>query len=252
MKLKSAKTATARAKSLRPIAIERGVNPYAEGSCLIRMGQTHVLATASVETTLPPWLRGKGRGWVTAEYAMLPRANRERTPRERSRPSGRSQEIQRLIGRSLRAICDLPVLGEMQIVVDCDVLQADGGTRCASINAGYIALADAVAWCLAAGKIARSPLVDSVAAVSVALVDGLIVTDPDYAQDSAADVDANFVVTGKGRLVEIQMSGEEATFGDDDLAAMLAAARTGVKKIAREQAAALRKPLAHKTARGSR
>ncbi len=229
-----------RPDALRPTAFARGVNPYAEGSCLVTMGQTKVLVTATVEESIPRWLQGRGKGWVTAEYAMLPRANRDRTPRERAKVSGRTHEIQRLVGRALRAVTDLEKLGERQIVIDCDVLHADGGTRCAAINGAYVALRDAIAWCRERGKIAADPVVDSVAAVSCGLVDGRALLDLDYEEDSGADVDANFVMTGSGRLVEVQMTGEEATFAEDDIATLLALARTGVRKIARLQKSAPR------------
>jgi ribonuclease PH len=182
---------------------------------------------------------GSGKGWVTAEYAMLPRANRQRSNRERS-PSGRSQEIQRLVGRSLRAVTDLVALGEVQITLDCDVLRADGGTRCASINAAYVALVDAVEWCVQSGIVKGRPLVDSVAAVSCGIVGGETLLDLDYAEDSGASVDANFVLIGFGRLVEVQATGEEATFDRDDLDRLLSLAVSGARRLTRLQKSALR------------
>lgn len=202
---------------------------------MVRAGGTQVYAVASVEKSVPRWMSDQGRGWVTAEYSMLPRANRERSRRERGQIGGRTQEIQRLIGRSLRAVTDLSRMPNLTITLDCDVLLADGGTRCASITAAYVALHDALTWCKAEGLIEKSPLVDSVAAVSVGIVDGKAVLDLDYPEDSSAAVDANFVITGKGRLVEIQMTGEEATFDEGDLAELLALAKFGVRKLTAAQ-----------------
>jgi ribonuclease PH len=218
---------------LRRVAIERKVARYAEGSCLIRFGETHVLVTASLEEKAPPWLRGTGKGWVTAEYAMLPRATLERTRREvnAGKPSGRTQEIQRLIGRSLRAVVDLPALGERQITVDCDVLQADGGTRTAAITGAWVALHDCVQWMKARSMVNGNPLKDHVAAVSCGIHQGTPVLDLDYAEDSAAETDANFVMTGSGGLVEVQGTAEGKPFSEEELLALLKLARHGVGKL---------------------
>jgi ribonuclease PH len=214
---------------------------YAEGSCLVRFGETHVLCAASLEEKPPPWLRGQGRGWVTAEYAMLPRATLTRSKRESStgRVSGRTQEIQRLIGRSLRAVVDLPKLGERQITIDCDVLQADGGTRTASITGAWIALRDCIQWMVQRSILKESVLKDHVAAVSCGVVGGQAVIDLDYAEDSTAETDANFVITGKGGLVEVQGSAEGAPFSEPELLKMLALARSGVERLVALQKAAL-------------
>ena len=218
---------------LRPISIERGVARYAEGSCLIKFGETHVLCTASLEDKPPSWLRGTGKGWVTAEYSMLPRATHERTRRESSsgKPSGRTQEIQRLVGRSLRAIVDLVRLGEKQIVIDCDVLQADGGTRTASITGGWIALNDCCRWMIERKMLAVSPIKDHVAAISCGISKGEAVLDLDYAEDSEAQTDANFVMTGAGGLVEIQGTAEGAPFSEEQFITMLALARKGITEL---------------------
>jgi ribonuclease PH len=226
---------------LRPITLEPGVAKYAEGSCLARFGDTHVMCTASVEERVPPFLRNTGRGWVTAEYGMLPRSTHTRTDREaaRGRQSGRTQEIQRLIGRSLRAVTDLAALGERQIRVDCDVLQADGGTRTAAITGSYVALYLALAKCVTAGVMPSVPLTDSVAAVSCGICDGTSVLDLDYAEDSQAQTDANFVLTGKGGIVEIQATAEGAPFDEASFAQMLALARAGIAELTRTQRAAL-------------
>ena len=199
--------------ALRPLRLETGVSRHAEGSCLIRMGDTHVLCTASVEESVPPFLRKTGLGWVTAEYGMLPRSTTTRSRREASagKQSGRTQEIQRLIGRSLRAGVDRVALGERQITVDCDVLQADGGTRCASITGGWVALRLAVNKLLKAGIISTDPIMDHVAAVSCGIYAGQALLDLDYAEDSEAGTDGNFIMTGAGRLIEVQMSAEGAT-----------------------------------------
>ncbi len=207
-----------------------GVNKYAEGSCLVRFGDTHVMCTASVEGRVPPWLRGGGRGWVTAEYGMLPRATHSRTNREaaRGRVTGRTQEIQRLIGRSLRAVTDLEMLGERQIRIDCDVLQADGGTRTAAITGSYIALHLACAGLVADGSLAALPLKDQVAAVSCGIYEGAAVLDLDYAEDSVAETDANFVITGNGGIVEIQGTAERTPFTEAQFMALLALAQGGI------------------------
>jgi ribonuclease PH len=226
---------------MRAVSFERGVARYAEGSCLVRFGETHVLCAASLEDKPPPWLRGQGRGWVTAEYAMLPRATLTRTKRESSagKVSGRSQEIQRLIGRSLRSVVDLPRLGERQITIDCDVLQADGGTRTASITGAWVALRDCLHWMTQRSIVRESPLKDHVAAVSCGVVSGEPVIDLDYAEDSTAYTDANFVMTGAGGLVEVQGSAEGAPFTEDELIRMLALARSGVRQLVAMQKAAV-------------
>ncbi len=215
------------------MAFERGVARHAEGSCLVKFGDTQVLCTASLEERVPQWMRGLGRGWVTAEYGMLPRATTERTKREASagRPSGRTQEIQRLIGRSLRAVIDLDGLGERQIIVDCDVIQADGGTRTAAITGGWVALHDCVRWMLARNMLKRSPIRDHVAAVSCGIHGGVPVLDLDYAEDSEAGADANFVLTGSGGIVEIQATAERSVFAEDTFTALFALARSGIGKL---------------------
>ncbi len=229
------------AAEMRKVTFERGVARYAEGSCLVKFGDTHVLCAASIEDKPPPWLRGQGRGWVTAEYAMLPRATSTRTRRESAtgKVSGRTHEIQRLIGRSLRAVVDLPKLGERQITVDCDVLQADGGTRTASITGAFLALRDCLAWMADRSILKEIPLKDHVAAVSCGVVKGEVVLDLDYAEDSTAETDANFVITGSGGLVEVQGSAEGAPFSQDELMAMLALARSGIADLVMMQKAAL-------------
>jgi ribonuclease PH len=229
------------ANEIRKVAFERGVARYAEGSCLVRFGDTRVLCAASLEDKPPPWLRGQGRGWVTAEYAMLPRATLTRSKRESStgRLSGRTQEIQRLIGRSLRAVVDLPRLGERQIMIDCDVLQADGGTRTASITGAWIALRDCFDWMVQRSILKESPLKDHVAAVSCGLVGGEAVIDLDYVEDSTAETDANFVMTGSGGLVEVQGSAEGAPFSESDLLQMMTLARDGIGRLIALQKAAL-------------
>jgi ribonuclease PH len=219
---------------MRPVTLERGVVRYAEGSCLVTFGDTRVLCAATVEEKGPPWLRGTGKGWVTAEYAMLPRATLERTRRESTtgKPSGRTQEIQRLIGRSLRAVVDLGALGERQITVDCDVLQADGGTRTASITGAWIALHDALKWMEGRAMLqGRQPLKDHVAAISCGIVAGQPVLDLDYIEDSGAQTDANFVMTGKGGIVEVQGTAEGEPFSEEQLAAMMALARAGIADL---------------------
>jgi ribonuclease PH len=229
------------ADEMRKVMFERGVARYAEGSCLVRFGDTHVLCAASLEDKPPPWLRGQGRGWVTAEYAMLPRATSTRTKRESSigRVSGRTQEIQRLIGRSLRAVVDLPRLGERQITIDCDVLQADGGTRTAAITGAWVALRDCLSWMTQRSILRDSPLKDHVAAVSCGVVAGEAVIDLDYAEDSTAETDANFVMTGGGGLVEVQGSAEGAPFSEAELLKMMALARIGIAQLVGLQKAAI-------------
>lgn len=221
---------------LRPVSFEVGYAKHAEGSCLVRFGDTHVLCTASWDETTPPWLRGQGRGWVTAEYGMLPRATHERTKREaKAGQSGRSQEIQRLIGRALRAVVDLKTLGERQILVDCDVIQADGGTRTASITGAWVALQQCCRWAVKDGVIKNNPVIDSVAAISCGIVGGAPVLDLDYAEDSTAGADSNFVFTGKGGIVEIQGTAEGAPFSEEQFLAMLSIARAGCGRLAELQ-----------------
>jgi ribonuclease PH len=218
---------------LRRVSLERGISKHAEGSCLVRFGDTHVLCTASLAEQVPGWLRGAGRGWVTAEYGMLPRATNERMRREATvgRQGGRTLEIQRLIGRSLRAVVDLKALGERQIAVDCDVLQADGGTRTAAITGAWVALHDAIAWMQARSMVGGTILTDHVAAVSCGIIEGEPVLDLDYAEDSSADTDANFVMTGSGGIVEIQGTAERTPFSEADFASLLALARAGIMRL---------------------
>lgn len=218
---------------LRPISIEPGFAKHAEGSAMVRFGDTHVLCTASLETRVPPWLRGKGTGWVTAEYGMLPRATTERMGREaaRGKQSGRTQEIQRLIGRSLRAVCDLKAMGEMQVTVDCDVIQADGGTRTASITGAYVALHMAFQKAMDDGLITAMPLSDQVAAVSCGLYEGSALLDLDYIEDSGAEADTNFVLTAKGGIVEIQGTAEDFPFSEDQFMELLGLAKKGVGEL---------------------
>jgi ribonuclease PH len=221
-------------RQLRPLKVERGVSSHAEGSALVSMGRTRVLCTASVEDRVPGWLRNQGRGWVTAEYAMLPRATGDRTPRS-SQTGGRAQEIQRLIGRSLRAVTDLTAFGERTITLDCDVLEADGGTRTAAINGALVALHDAFVWLSNKSQLVRAPLSDSVAAISVGVVKGTPCLDLDYVEDSGADVDMNIVMTGKGRFIEIQGTGEKATFDESEMRTMLRLAKSGLQRVTRYQ-----------------
>jgi ribonuclease PH len=227
--------------ALRPVGLEAGVAKYAEGSCLAKFGDTHVLCTATIEERVPPFLRNTGRGWVTAEYGMLPRSTLSRTEREatRGRQSGRTQEIQRLIGRSLRAVIDLAALGERQIRIDCDVLQADGGTRTAAVTGGWVALHQACRRLVSAGVLAAMPLADSVAAISCGVVGASTVLDLDYAEDSQALTDANFVLTGSGGIVEIQATAEGAPFDETLFAEMLRLARAGIGELTRRQRVAL-------------
>jgi ribonuclease PH len=218
---------------LRAVSLERGVVKYAEGSCFVKFGDTHVLVTASLEERLPPWLKGQARGWVTAEYGMLPRATSERTRREAStgKQTGRTVEIQRLIGRSLRAVLDLPSLGERQITIDCDVIQADGGTRTAAITGAWVALHDCIAWMKSRDMTRGEPLRDHVAAISCGICDGTPVLDLDYAEDSGAETDANFVMTGNGHLVEVQGTAEKIPFTEQQFLALLALAKRGLMKL---------------------
>ena len=222
---------------MRAISIETGVTRHAEGSCLIRCGDTHVLCTASLEERVPPFLRNTGQGWITAEYGMLPRATTTRMRREAAagKQSGRTQEIQRLIGRSLRAGIDRQAMGERQITVDCDVIQADGGTRCAAITGGWVALRLAVNRLMDAGDITSDPILDHVAAVSCGIYAGQPVLDLDYPEDSEAGTDGNFVMTGAGRMIEIQASAEGATFGQDQFAELLSLAGKGVGELVAAQ-----------------
>jgi ribonuclease PH len=218
---------------LRAVSLERGVVKYAEGSCFVKFGDTHVLVTATLEDRLPPWLKGQARGWITAEYGMLPRATSERTRREASagKQSGRTVEIQRLIGRSLRAVINLEALGERQITIDCDVIQADGGTRTAAITGGWVALHDAITWMKTRDMLKADPLRDHVAAISCGLCDGTPVLDLDYAEDSCAETDANFVMTGAARIVEVQGTAEKAAFTEEQFLGLLALAKKGVAKL---------------------
>ena len=229
------------ASQLRPVRIHRNYTRHAEGSVLIEMGETKVLCTASVEEKVPPFLKGKGTGWVTAEYGMLPRATHTRGAREAAagKQSGRTQEIQRLIGRSLRAVIDTSVLGERQVAIDCDVLQADGGTRCASITGAMVALADAVAYLKSKGLVAGNPLRDFVAAVSVGIVGGRPVLDLDYAEDSACGTDMNVVMTGAGHFVEVQGTAEGSPFTREEMSSLLDLASSGIAELIRLQRSGL-------------
>ena len=225
---------------LRPIAIDTDVSRHAEGSCLIKVGNTHVLCTASLEERVPPFLKNSGLGWVTAEYGMLPRATNTRMRREaKNGQSGRTQEIQRLIGRSLRACVDRVALGERQITIDCDVIQADGGTRCAAITGGWVALRLAANRLMKAGDVLGDPLTDHIAAVSCGIYAGQSILDLDYPEDSEAGVDGNFVITGGGRLVEVQMSAEGSTFSRAQMDELLALAEGGTAALVEAQKAAL-------------
>ncbi len=226
---------------MRPISIETGVLRHAEGSCLIRCGGTEVLCSATIEEKCPPFLKGSGQGWVTAEYGMLPRATNSRNRREAAagKQTGRTQEIQRLIGRALRAGVDRRALGERQIVIDCDVIQADGGTRCASITGGWVALRLAVNKLLKAGLITSDPILDHVAAVSCGIYAGQALLDLDYAEDSEAGTDGNFILTGGGRLIEVQMSAEGATFSRDQMNELMDLAEAGVAELVAAQQAAV-------------
>jgi ribonuclease PH len=221
---------------MREITLSPGFSKHAEGSCLIKCGDTHVLCTATWDESTPPWLRGGGKGWVTAEYGMLPRSTTGRMRREaKNGQSGRTQEIQRLIGRSLRAVVDMKKLGERQILIDCDVLQADGGTRTASVTGAYVALKQCIDWALQQGIITQSPLRDSVAAISCGLYKGAPVVDLDYPEDSNAATDANFVITGSGALVEIQATAEEEPFSDEQFTALMTLAKNACVELAQKQ-----------------
>ena len=229
------------ADALRAITLTPGVSLHAEGSCEITCGITRVRCTATVEEGTPPWLRNTGKGWVTAEYGMLPRATHTRGPREaaKGKQSGRTQEIQRLIGRSLRSVVDLTKLGERQVIVDCDVIEADGGTRTASITGAYVALYQAFTKMIAAGQIAEMPLLEPVAAISCGIVNGQCVLDLEYVEDSAAEADANFILTGSGKIVEVQATAESYPFTADQLAELMALAQKGVKELVALQHQAL-------------
>jgi ribonuclease PH len=227
---------------IRDISIETDVCAHAEGSCLVKFGNTHVLCTASLDESVPPFLRGKGKGWVTAEYGMLPRSTHSRMKREAAngKQSGRTQEIQRLISRSLRAVTDLEILGERQVIVDCDVIQADGGTRTASITGGFVALYLAFNTLVKRRLIAKNPLITEVAAVSCGICDGLAVADLDYEEDSSAEVDANFVMTSSGSIIEIQGTAEQAPFSEEQLQEMLNLAKGAISQITDIQRKALK------------
>ena len=229
---------------LREVSLEAGANKYAEGSCLVRFGDTHVMCTASVEERVPFFIRDSGRGWVTAEYGMLPRSTGTRTDREaaRGKQSGRTQEIQRLIGRALRSVTDLKALGERQVRIDCDVLLADGGTRTAAITGSWVALHQAFAGLVEKKLVAKIPLTGQIAAVSCGLVEGKAVLDLDYAEDSAAQVDTNFVLTAEGHFVEVQGTAEQHPFSQEDFDQMLGLARKGIAELAALQRAALGLP----------
>lgn len=229
------------ASTLRPVSFELGLNKHAEGSCLVKFGDTHVICIASIEEHVPAWLRGGGKGWVTAEYGMLPRATNTRMAREASKggQSGRTQEIQRLIGRALRAVTDLRGFGEIQVRVDCDVLQADGGTRTASVTGGYLALYQAFATMKRLGAISKIPLQDSVAAISAGLYHGAPILDLDYAEDSAAQADVNFVLTGSAKIVEIQGTAEDYPFSEDEFEALMGLAKKGIADLTSMQREAL-------------
>jgi ribonuclease PH len=232
------------AGELRPVTLRRHFTRHPEGSVLVEFGDTRVLCTASVEQRVPPFLKGRGQGWVTAEYGMLPRATHTRGEREasRGRQGGRTHEIQRLIGRALRAVVDLPALGERTIQIDCDVIQADGGTRTASITGAFVALADAVAWMRGQSMLTADPLREAVAAVSVGLAGGVALLDLDYAEDSNCDTDMNVVMTASGALVEIQATAEKDPFTPSQLQSMLALAGGGIERLIRAQSAALADP----------
>jgi ribonuclease PH len=226
---------------MRVVSLTPGFSRHAEGSCLVKFGDTHVLVTASLEEKAPSFLKGSGKGWVTAEYGMLPRSTHERMRREAAsgKQSGRTQEIQRLVGRSLRAICDLSVLGERQITIDCDVLQADGGTRTAAVTGGFVALGQCLAFMKRVGMVTAPVIRDHVAAVSCGIVKGQAVLDLDYDEDSTAETDANFVLTGAGGLVEIQGTAEGAPFSEEQLVALLTLARKGIGELVELQKQAL-------------
>ncbi len=220
---------------IREVELQINVNKYAEGSCLIKIGNTHVLCTASVEEKTPPFLRGKGSGWVTAEYSMLPRSTHTRNERPGIKPNGRALEIQRLIARSLRSVINLKALGERQITVDCDVIQADGGTRCASITGGYVALRLAIDKLLKERKLTSDPIFESVSAISCGIYRGEVVADLDYDEDSNCDIDANFVLNSKGNIIEVQATAEDKDFSFEELTKMYELAKDGCEKLRKEQ-----------------
>ena len=226
---------------MRAVVLKTGISPYAEGSCLVKFGNTHVLCNATVEDRVPPWIRNSGRGWVTAEYGMLPRSTHERTDREaaRGKQSGRTQEIQRLIGRSLRAVVDLELLGERQIRLDCDVIQADGGTRTASVTGAWVALKIAVSALVSSGALAQDPIKTSVAAVSCGIFQGSPILDLDYYEDSQADTDANFVLTGGGGIVEIQGTAEKEPFSETAFGQLVELAKKGIGELTTAQSMTL-------------
>lgn len=225
---------------LRNIEFITGFNPYAEGSCLVKYGQTHVICTASVDDKVPSWLKGQDKGWITAEYAMLPRSAQTRIPRESKKPSGRSQEIQRLIGRSLRAVVDLSKMKDILITIDCDVIQADGGTRVASVSGGFVALYQAISKLLADGALSENPIREFVAAVSCDICDGEAVIDVDYGEDSTSQVDMNFVLTESGKIVEIQGTAEGEPFSEQEFSQLLELGKSGIKQIISKQKEALK------------
>ncbi len=229
------------ANELRQIEIIPGYSKHAEGSCFVKFGNTHVLCTATVEEKLPGWMKGLGKGWVTAEYGMLPRSTHSRMDREaaKGKQSGRTQEIQRLVGRALRAVVDLQGLGERQIKIDCDVIQADGGTRTASVTGGYVAMVEAMKHLVKLGMLPKIPLTDSIAAISCGIHEGVAVLDLDYIEDSAADTDANFVITGKGGIVEIQGTAEKDPFSQEQFLTLLDLARKGCDELKAIQKVAL-------------
>lgn len=231
-----------KSNELRPVFIGPGFAKYAEGSCFVKFGDTHVICTATIEEKTPSFLRNTGSGWITAEYGMLPRSTHQRMDREaaKGKQSGRTQEIQRLIGRALRAVVDLKALGERQIKIDCDVLQADGGTRTASITGAYVALHQAIGKLLAKKTLTQSPIIDQIAAISCGIVNGESVLDLNYDEDSTAEVDANFVITGSGKLVEIQATAEKGAFEESAYLEMMALARTGTQELIQLQKQALK------------
>jgi len=239
------RTAGRHPDALRPVSIQRGYTRHAEGSVLVSFGDTRVLCTASVEEKVPPFKRGGGEGWVTAEYGMLPRATHTRSDREaaRGKQSGRTQEIQRLIGRSLRSVFDMKALGERTISLDCDVLQADGGTRTAAITGAFVAASDAVAWLIATGKLVASPIRDGVAAISVGILEGTPLLDLEYTEDSACDTDMNVVMTASGGFVEVQGTAEGVAFSRAEMDSLLALADKGIRELVVLQRAALARPL---------
>ncbi|MBQ8785472.1 MAG: ribonuclease PH [Alphaproteobacteria bacterium] len=224
---------------IRNIELIPGFSPYAEGSCLVKFGNTHVICTASVEEKVPNWLKGQNRGWITAEYAMLPRSNRQRTARELKQPSGRTQEIQRLIGRSLRAVVDLTLLKDFSICIDCDVIQADGGTRTAAITGGFVALYQAIQYMIEQKKIKENPIKEFVAAISCDIHNGEKIIDVNYEEDSHAQVDMNFILTESGKIVEIQGTAEEEPFDEKEFFELMSLAKDGIKQLIEKQKEAL-------------